>query len=193
MGADGVELDVRRTADGRLAVVHDAHLPDGRAVVETAWSAMPPGTADLDAVLDACAGLALVNVEIKNWPDDVDFDPSFAHVDAVVAALAGRPAEERSRFVVSCFHLPSVDRVRELAPDLVTAWLVIGPPGDAEAGQMVAEVVAHGHQALHPHHACRDAGAGRARPRGRRWRSTRGPATTPTASAGWPTRASTPS
>jgi glycerophosphoryl diester phosphodiesterase len=153
MGADGVELDVRRTADRWLAVVHDAHLPDGRAVVETAWSAMPPGTADLDAVLDACAGLALVNVEIKNWPDDVDFDPSFAHVDAVVAALAGRPAEERSRFVVSCFHLPSVDRVREMAPDLVTAWLVIGPPGDAEAGEMVAEVVAHGHQALHPHHA----------------------------------------
>jgi glycerophosphoryl diester phosphodiesterase len=153
MGADGVELDVRRTADGRLAVVHDAHLPDGRAVVETAWSAMPPGTVELDTALDACAGLALVNVEIKNWPDDVDFDPSLGHVDAVVAALAGRPAEERARFVVSCFHLPSVDRVRELAPDLVTAWLVIGPPGDDETKAMVAELVAHEHQALHPHHA----------------------------------------
>jgi glycerophosphoryl diester phosphodiesterase len=153
LGADGIELDVRRTADGRLAVVHDTHLPDGRAVVETAWAAMPPGTADLDAALDAGAGLALVNVEIKNWPDDVDFDPSFAHVDAVVAALAARPAEERSRLVVSSFHLPSVDRVRELAPDLVTAWLVLGPPGEDQAEAMVAEVVAHEHQALHPHHA----------------------------------------
>ena len=34
-GADGVELDVRRTADGALAVHHDAHLPDGRAIVLT--------------------------------------------------------------------------------------------------------------------------------------------------------------
>jgi len=32
MGADGVELDVRRTADGGAAVVHDATLADGRPV-----------------------------------------------------------------------------------------------------------------------------------------------------------------
>ena len=48
---------------------------------------------------------------------------------------------------MSCFHLPSVDRVKELAPDLVTGWLVIG--GD----DLVAQVVDHGHQAIHPHHA----------------------------------------
>ncbi len=34
MGADMVELDVRRTADGRLAVHHDARLPDGRAICD---------------------------------------------------------------------------------------------------------------------------------------------------------------
>ena len=129
LGADGVELDVRRTADGRLAVVHDAHLPDGRAVVETPRAELPDGIPELAAVLDACAGLALVNVEIKNWPDDVDFDETLAFVDGVVDVLASRPAAERAHLVVSCFHLPSVDRVRELAPDLVTGWLVIG--GDA--------------------------------------------------------------
>jgi glycerophosphoryl diester phosphodiesterase len=159
LGADGVELDVRRTADGRLAVVHDAHLPDGRAVVEVRGDDLPPGTAEIGAALDACAGMALVNVEIKNWPDDVDFDPTLGHVDAVVAELLARPAAEQARFVVSCFHLPSVDRVRELAPDLVTGWLVVGPANGAPPGApdpvatLVAEVVDHGHQAVHPHHA----------------------------------------
>ena len=32
MGAAGIELDVRRTADGVLVVHHDAALPDGRAI-----------------------------------------------------------------------------------------------------------------------------------------------------------------
>jgi glycerophosphoryl diester phosphodiesterase len=168
-GADGVELDVRRTADRRLAVHHDAHLPDGRALVDTRWADLASGgprdLADLDAALDACRGLGLVNVEIKNWPDDVDFDASFAFVDQAVDALLTRPAVERDAYLVSCFHLPSLDRVRERAPDLATAWLVIGPgapsmSGDAHVSAaadpvaaMVAETLAHGHAALHPHHA----------------------------------------
>ena len=41
-GADGVELDVRRTADGRLALSHDDTLPDGTVVVETRLR-RPPG------------------------------------------------------------------------------------------------------------------------------------------------------
>jgi glycerophosphoryl diester phosphodiesterase len=162
-GADGVELDVRRTADGELAVHHDAHLADGRAIVGVSWADMPDGVPDLDTALDACHDLAVVNVEIKNWPDDVDFDPSLAAVDRVVEALLARPAGERDCLLVSCFHLPSLDRVRERAPELATAWLVIGPveaaghPWGAPAGDpvaaMVAEAAAHGHRALHPHHA----------------------------------------
>jgi glycerophosphoryl diester phosphodiesterase len=160
MGADGVELDVRRTADGGLAVHHDAHLADGRALVATAWDALPPEVVDLAAVLDACRDLDLVNVEIKNWPDDVDFDASLGVVEWVVEVLLGRPADERARLLVSCFHLRSVDRVRELAPELATAWLVIGPGADGRSpagaeGELalVDRAAAHGHTALHPHHA----------------------------------------
>jgi glycerophosphoryl diester phosphodiesterase len=160
MGADGVELDVRRTADGRLAVHHDAHLADGRAIVVTPWEALPPEVAELAAVLDACRGLGVVNVEIKNWPDDVDFDASLGVVEAVVKVLLERSRDERERLLVSCFHLPSVDRVRALAPELATAWLVVGPgadgrsPAGAEGEEaMVAETAGHGHAALHPHHA----------------------------------------
>jgi glycerophosphoryl diester phosphodiesterase len=165
VGADGVELDVRRTADGHLAVHHDAHLADGRALVGTPWSETPDEVPDLTAALDACAGLEVVNVEIKNWPDDVDFDASLAVVDRVVEELLARPGDERARLLVSCFHLPSVDRVRELAPELATAWLVLGPVEAIADGQdargpaadpvaaMVAETADHGHAALHPHHA----------------------------------------
>jgi glycerophosphoryl diester phosphodiesterase len=173
-GADGVELDVRRTADGALAVHHDARLPDGRAIVETSLAEMPSHVPDLAAALDACEGLSLVNVEIKNWPDDVDFDASLRTADAVVELLSSRSTAERERFVVSCFHLPTVDRVLELAPELVTGWLVVGPAsaddldpdGAAGAGDaagaagavgpvaaLVAAAVEHGHRAIHPHHA----------------------------------------
>ena len=32
MGSDGVELDVRRTADGLLVVHHDPYVADGRVI-----------------------------------------------------------------------------------------------------------------------------------------------------------------
>ena len=35
----------------------------------------PPDADRLAEVLDECRGL-LVNIEIKNWPDDPDFDPT---------------------------------------------------------------------------------------------------------------------
>ena len=166
-GADGVELDVRRTADGRLAVHHDAHLPDGRAIVETTWENMPVPVPDLAAALEACRGFGTVNVEIKNWPDDVDFDESLAIVDAVVDTLRELTDDLRAVLLVSCFHLPTLDRVRALDPELATAWLVIGPgvgPGTETLradGDVVAATVAavaeRGHRALHPHHAFVDA------------------------------------
>ena len=89
-GADGVELDVRRTADGRLALSHDDTLADGRVVAETAWADLPEAVTDLASALDACASLAVVNTEIKNWPDDKDFDPTEALAADVVALLAER-------------------------------------------------------------------------------------------------------
>src|SRR5262245_27082175 len=67
LGADAVELDVRRTRDGALAVHHDARLPDGQSVVDLSAAELPRSVPLLDAALDACAGM-WVNVEIKNDP-----------------------------------------------------------------------------------------------------------------------------
>lgn len=149
-GADGVELDVRRTADGALALSHDDTLPDGRAVVELPRAALPPDMTVLADALDVCRPLPLVNIEIKNWPDDKDFDPTEQLAADVVALLEARGELQGSRYLVSCFHLPTVDRVHELAPELPTAWL-LGPVNDA--AELIDRAAAHGHVAIHPHHA----------------------------------------
>lgn len=148
-GADGVELDVRRTADGRLALSHDDTLPDGTVVVETAFADLPDGLIDLAEALDVCAPLAVVNTEIKNWPDDKDFDPTEQVAIDVVALLTERGELDDGRHLISCFHLPTVDRVHELAPGLATAWL-LGLVDDPAA--LIDKAAEHGHVAVHPHH-----------------------------------------
>jgi glycerophosphoryl diester phosphodiesterase len=150
-GADGVELDVRRTADGTLALRHDAHLADGRALVELARGDLPEDVTDLGTALDLLRPARLVNIEIKNWPQEaVDFDPTFALADAVVALLRERGQLADPGLVVSCFHLGTIDRVHELAPDLPTGWLVYDASDHAAA---IDQTVAHGHVALHPNQA----------------------------------------
>jgi glycerophosphoryl diester phosphodiesterase len=148
-GADGVELDVRRTADRRLALSHDDTLADGTVVVEAAFAALPPEIPDLPAALDVCAPLAVVNIEIKNWPEDRDFDATESLAAAVVALLDARGELADGRNLVSSFHLPTIDRVRQLAPGLATGWL-LGLIEDA--GALVDKAAERGHAAVHPHH-----------------------------------------
>lgn len=151
LGADGVELDVRRTADGHLAVWHDPVLADGRVLLEHPWGQLSDGVDDLGEVLDVCAGFRLVNVEIKNWQADPDFDARLEIADLVVAALAERSRAEREAFVVSCFHQPTLDRVRaagvEAGLELRTGWLMWGVDG---VDAVVAAAVERGYDALHP-------------------------------------------
>lgn len=148
-GADGVELDVRRTSDGALAVHHDDALADGRVIVELSRADLPVDVPVLADSLDVCASLAVVNIEIKNWPDDRDFDPTEQLAADVVALLEARDELDDGRNLVSCFHLPTVDRVRELAPGLATAWL-LGMVDDP--ARLIERAAAHGHVAVHPHH-----------------------------------------
>jgi len=149
-GADGIELDVRRSADGALALSHDDTLADGTVVVETAFADLPPAIPDLAQALDVCRPLAVVNIEIKNWPDDKDFDPTEQLVARVVELLETRGELDDGRNLISCFHLPTVDRVHELAPALGTAWLV-GMVD--EPARLIDRAAEHGHVAIHPHHA----------------------------------------
>jgi glycerophosphoryl diester phosphodiesterase len=149
-GADGIELDVRRTADGALALSHDDTLPDGRVVVEVDRAHLPPDMPVLAEALDVCRPLAVVNIEIKNWPDDKDFDATEQLAASVVALLTERGELDDGRNLVSCFHLPTIDCVHELAPGLATAWL-LGLVEDP--ARLVERAAERGHVAIHPHHA----------------------------------------
>lgn len=142
-GADGVELDVRRTANGTLAISHDETLPDGRALLGLRRTDLPPAMPDLAAALDACAGM-LVNIEIKNFPGDGDFDPGERLAAAVVELLDARAG--RDRVLISGFHLGTVNRVRALDPRLSTGLLT----SDPQPAGLVEGVAAAGHVAIHP-------------------------------------------
>ncbi|HEX2575311.1 MAG TPA: glycerophosphodiester phosphodiesterase [Aquihabitans sp.] len=145
LGADWVELDARRTADGVVVVHHDDRLPSGHAIVELGRDELPGHVPDLADALDACEGMA-VNVEIKNWPTDADFDPEDRVAQAVVEEVRRRAGAVE--VLVSCFHRPTLDRVHELDPSLPTAFL---HHHEARTwAEVAADVAAAGHRALHP-------------------------------------------
>ena len=146
-GADGVELDVRRTGDGVLVVHHDAAAADFGVLAEFPMSEVRAGVAyvpTLVEALDVLAGM-LVNIEIKASPADPDFDPEHGIVDGLVALLRDRGGHDS--VIVSSFNLEAIDRVHELAPDLATGWLVLPVMDPDDALSLVAD---RGHRALHP-------------------------------------------
>jgi glycerophosphoryl diester phosphodiesterase len=125
LGADGVELDVHRAADGALVVHHAADARSVGVLAQRALSeirAARPDIPTLDEALDACAGL-LVNIEVKNLPGDADYDPGEYVAAAVVELLQAR--RPRDEVLVSSFNLASVDRVRELDAEMPTGFLTL--------------------------------------------------------------------
>jgi len=142
MGSNGVELDVRRTADGALVVHHNPQLADGRMIAALRIDEIPGHVPQLHAALDACSGM-WVNVEIKNDPQEPDFDPTDSIADRTVAALSERGDDDR--WLVSSFRLETIDRCKALEGGIRTAWLVDAVPDD-----VIATMVGHGHEALHP-------------------------------------------
>ena len=140
LGADGVELDTRRSARGELVVFHDREIA-GTPVRRLA----EPAVAGLGAALDASAG-GIVNVELKT-----DGDVAGGVATALCALLRRRGA--RDRVLASSFDPLALRTVRALRPDIPTA-LVVGHDGDL--GAALREAAALRHRALHPEHALVD-------------------------------------
>ena len=142
LGADGIELDVRRTADDRLVVHHDAVLTDGRVIRDTCGADLPDHVPDLASALDACAGV-FVNIEIKNDPSEPDHDPTDWVAHRTLAHLERRGLGPQ--WLISSFRAETVERCRVLAPRLRTAWLVTELDDD-----VVERSTRVGHAAVHP-------------------------------------------
>ena len=147
LGADGVELDVHRSADGVPVVHHDATAPGigvlaGHSAAEI--RRVLPSAPTLAEALDACAGM-LVNVEVKNLPGDADYDPEELAAVAVVDLLHSRGG--RDDVLVSSFSLASIDRVRGLDATIPTALLTLVGFDPLDGAVVAAD---RGHAAIHP-------------------------------------------
>ena len=98
LGVDGVELDVRRSADGVLVVCHDP-AAGGHLIAASARADLPASVPTLAEALAACGPL-LVNVEVKNGPGEgepVTEDPTDL-ARAVRSAVAAAGASGRVRY-----------------------------------------------------------------------------------------------
>jgi glycerophosphoryl diester phosphodiesterase len=143
-GADGVELDVRLTADGALAIHHDAEVPALGPICALEVADLPAHVPLLADALAASEGM-VVNVEIKNSPGDPGWDEGEA-----VAALTATAIEEAGwtdRVIVSSFQ-PATLRAVQAADGRLPLGALWG--WTDEPGPALAEAVEFGLRAVHP-------------------------------------------
>jgi glycerophosphoryl diester phosphodiesterase len=143
-GADGVELDVRRTRDGALVIHHDAELAGVGAIAQLDCRQLPTQIPTLAEAMSACADLR-VNVEIKNDATDSTYDSSGALAHQVVTALVD--LERVGDVVISSFDLPTCEAVRRWHASVEVGWLI---DWRAELGPTVDVAVEYGLSAVHP-------------------------------------------
>lgn len=146
IGSEGIELDVRRTADDVLVVHHDAHLPDGAMLRAVDSTDLPQWLPTLAEALETCRDIWL-NIEVKNLPSDPDYDADFGISLAVAGLLQAYDAVDR--VMVSSFDFQSVQRIRACEPRIPIAWMVweAGPVQLIERARGVVDAV-HPHELL---------------------------------------------
>jgi glycerophosphoryl diester phosphodiesterase len=147
LGADGVELDVRRSADGAMVVHHDAGIAGGGSIAGMRVADLPAFVPLLDAAVAACGDL-LVDIELKDLPGEPGWDAGYPLAVMVAEFVAERSL--MSRVVVSSFELAALDTIRLLEPGIDTGWLT---PSRFDQMAALESVASGGHRSLHPHHS----------------------------------------
>ncbi|MGH2676210.1 MAG: glycerophosphodiester phosphodiesterase [Actinomycetota bacterium] len=137
-GADVVELDVRLTSDGVPVILHD---PDVSATTEETGFVHEMTLGQLKR-LDASGGRgsrqeiptlaealnavdgAAADLEIKNLPGEPAFDsPREAALEAALEAV--RASRFPGPVLISSFNWLTIERARDLAPEVSTGFLTI--------------------------------------------------------------------
>jgi len=121
-GADGVELDVWLTRDGKVVIIHDGNIDrvsNGTGNVKEMTleelKSLDFGNGEriptLEEVFEALPEEALINVEIKD-------------VDAVERTVEIIRTHNQERAMVSSFHLDALEKYRKLDPETRIGILV---------------------------------------------------------------------
>jgi len=121
--AQVVELDVQLTRDGEIVVCHDAHLRrlTGQAdyIRDLPYQALRQQIPTLSEVFEVLPPEALINIEIKHEAT------SFFNWETEKAVLQCIRAHRREKQVlISAFNPMVVNRIRKLAPEISTAYLL---------------------------------------------------------------------
>lgn len=124
-GADGVELDVRRSRDGALIIHHEDRAALGSAPFITqdlsTIKAATPWVPTLDEAWLAIGPTALLNIEIKNDIGAADFDQSRRIATDVVRWIEDNAASDR--VLVSSFDGVVLSSIKEREPGITTGLL----------------------------------------------------------------------
>jgi glycerophosphoryl diester phosphodiesterase len=140
LGVDAVELDVRRTADRKLVVIHDAHLEASTTGVGLVAAhtieqirAFDAGdgerTPTLAEALDFLRGRALVVVDLKER----------GYEEQVVSCVQERRMQDE--VLLCALDAASLRTVRVLAPAIFTAFSYPEDTGNASTKPYLAGVV----------------------------------------------------
>lgn len=142
-----VEMDVRRTGDGKLALSHDAAVA-GNLVAGTPWSALAESEvggghhpALLDEVLAALPGTP-AQLEVKNHPLEPGYEPDHR---------LGLETAERARQgdMVTSFNPKTLEAIRRTYPQVPTGLAVAG----GSLGEALEWCRDAGHEALIAEHS----------------------------------------
>jgi glycerophosphoryl diester phosphodiesterase len=126
---EAVEVDVRRSADGKLVLAHDPFI-GGLEVATTPWRVLAEvdlgGGAKpclLDEALAALPETPFL-IEVKNAPGQSGYEPD--HRLGLEAAAMSRPSD-----ILISFNWPTIDLVRTSFPEALTG-LNVGILGDLD-------------------------------------------------------------
>ena len=161
--ADAIELDVHLTADGQLAVIHDATLDRTTdrfgSVADLTMDEIRQADAGATFSRSDDAGFPFAGrgLRVPTLPDVLEWLPegiglvvevkARAAADAVVAAVTDHPIQADGRLRVISFDEAAIDRVRELDPAIRTGYLLV-PSQPIEPA--LAWATQAGHAGVHP-------------------------------------------
>jgi glycerophosphoryl diester phosphodiesterase len=161
-GVDAIELDVHLTADGQLAVIHDATLDRTTdltgVVAEMTMEQIRAADAGYRFQTDEGAyPYRGTGLRVPMLPEVLDWLPEGTGVvvelkarlaaDATVAALRDSRVVQSGLATVISFDEQAIERVRELDATLPTGLLLV--PSD-KVERVLSWVVEHRHQGVYP-------------------------------------------
>lgn len=124
-GADGIEMDVRATADGVLIMAHDPRHGDLPPFSELSFAELrnaSPDVPTLEETLLAVPRHIFLNIEVKNTFGEPGFDDSRDVSEQTLDIV--KAIDDPERVLFSSFDPESVARARHAHPDILGGLLI---------------------------------------------------------------------